>query len=106
MSNRPDPERDFCPSCGSHARLVERPIPPTETRTCPHGCTLGVSHLVLGEVWAAPISRCRCCLGDFGYIDRAQFGSHRVVTDTWTPKDLCGQCGGRYVHCDSAEPAS
>lgn len=78
---------------------------PVETRTCEHGCTLGQSHLMPG-LWSGGVSRCRCCLGDFGYINHARFGSHRVVTDTWTPKDLCGQCGGRMVHYDSAPSAS
>lgn len=46
--------------------------------------------------WSAPFSRCRCCGVDFPYIDMACGDSRGVHGRSWTPKDLCPQCGGKY----------
>lgn len=95
--------RDFF---GSHLReardvLQEEPVPCP--RTCPHGVAFRNMQLPEGA-WAGGVSECVCCYGTFGYIDSAMWGPNRTKTHTWTPKTLCGTCGGRYVDYDSAAP--
>ena len=64
---------------------------------CSHGAAADDMRYI--GVWNAPFSRCLCCGISFPYIDSAQFtpGKGLVASSTWTPKNLCGICGGRYV---------
>ena len=62
--------------------------------TCKHGSSLGVSQLQ--GPWAGPTSKCRCCRSTFGFVEGAHTTSAgETVADIWSPRDLCGQCGGR-----------
>lgn len=64
----------------------------------PPACEHGVARFDGRYVgtWFAPFSECRCCGTSFPYIDSASFGD-RIETRTWTPKDRCKECGGKYV---------
>lgn len=61
-------------------------------------CEHGVSHndgRFVGQ-WNAPFSRCKCCGVNFPYIDQGSYTTARMWSRMWTPKDLCGACGGKY----------
>ena len=67
------------------------------TLTCEHGRSATDGRYV--GAWCAPFSRCACCGISFPYIDSAQFsvGVGCVSSRTWTPKDRCAECGGKYL---------
>jgi hypothetical protein len=62
---------------------------------CEHGVSRNDGRYV--GTWAAPFSECGCCGVAFPYIDSGSYGSQGFHTTTWTPKDRCAACGGKYV---------
>ena len=68
---------------------------PASPATCPHGLTVGSSHLD-GIAWAGPVGFCSCHQGHFGYIDSGSWSESGSRTITNDP-DLCPDCGGKAV---------
>ena len=62
---------------------------------CEHGIS-GGRQLSPDDGWNGPVSQCGCCNRWFGYIDSGSFGSRGSKGRSWTPKDRCGHCGGKY----------
>ena len=76
---------------------VIQPLGPSTMPECEHGVRADDGRYQ--GVWNAPFSRCACCGIFFPYIDSGGWtggAKVRTVTRTWTPKERCGACGGKY----------
>lgn len=62
---------------------------------CEHGVSRGDGRYA--GVWHAPFAECHCCGGAFPYLNSASFGGEGSHTRTWTPHNICQECGGSYV---------
>jgi hypothetical protein len=55
--------------------------------------------------WAGPVSTCRCCGAEFGFLESGNYGGGHSWGERWEPRDLCQKCGGRLVEWGEKPPS-